>query len=759
MGLRLAIVSTYPPRRCGLATFAAHLRDGLMAAGADQVSVVAMVKEASGTVNRPEVIATVRQECESDYRRAARLLTAGGFDAVLLQHEFGIFGGTAGSLVNELLDGLQIPVIATLHTILAQPAREYRWALENLLGRVQSAVVMAERGAQLLQEVYHFDPDRIVHIPHGVPAPPPGTPESWKERLGLRERTVAMTFGLIGPGKGIETAIQAMARAVKDCPDLLYLIVGATHPEVLRHEGERYRRSLEELVSELGLEGHVRFVNRYLEDDELLGYLMATDLYITPYPGAQQITSGTLTYALAMGKAIISTPYAYAQELLSGGAGALVPFGDAEAMGRAIGELARDRGFREAMAAAAKERARGFAWPEVGRRYLELAGQLRSRRKTVIIAPAHQPEEASGPLSDRESLPSPSLKHLMELTDDTGVIQHAIGRVPNRATGYTSDDNARALLVSLWAAQAGNPTGEHLAPTYLAFLAYALRSDRWFHNFFGYDRRPIPEEPSEDCQVRCLWGLAAAARHWASSSYGWTAAHLFERGLRPCCPFRTKRGLAGLAVAASEWLDGREDGVRPEGGPSDEAVLNQLTEAADHLVSAWERTRGDGWEWFEDQLTYDNALLSFALLRAAQVTEKAAYREAGLATLEFLARVTFRGETFWPVGNRGWYPRGGTCAEFDQQPLEAGIMVLACQEAYALTGDPYWMEMALNAARWFTGQNALGLPLLDEETGGCRDGLSEDGVNRNQGAESTLAWLMAAYALKRRSVLTSAAAR
>ncbi|HEY8347664.1 MAG TPA: glycosyltransferase family 4 protein [Symbiobacteriaceae bacterium] len=752
MGLRLAMVSTYPPRQCGIATFAAHLRGGLLAAGADEVAVVAMLKEDATDVQRPEVIATIREEHASDYREAARLLNQQGYDAVLLQHEFGIFGGTAGCLVNELLDSLEIPVIATLHTILSEPGPEYRQGMEQLLHRIQAAVVMAERGGQILRDVYGFSRDRIFHIPHGVPKAPPGTREDWKKRLGVDGRVVAMTFGLIGPGKGIETALRALSLAVSQCPALLYLIVGATHPEVLRKEGERYRRSLEQLVAELGMEQHVRFVNRYLSDDELLGYLMAADLYISPYPGAQQITSGTLTYALAMGKAIVSTPYTYAQELLADGAGVLVPFNDWEAMGQVIGELARDQKMREALSAKARERGEGFAWPSVGGRYLQLAERLRGG--VYVLAGGSRNWDESG---ETEELPTPSLDHLIRMTDDTGMIQHAIGPVPNRDTGYTSDDNARALLVSVWAAEAGHPEAERLAETYLAFLAYALRPDRWFHNFFGYDRRAIPEDHSEDCQGRCLWGLAAAARHWAGRSHGWTAAHLFASGLQPCRSFRWVRGLAGLVVAGTEWLEAVESGSRPEGGPDDAEVRNLVVTAADNLVTTWERNRDINWEWFEDCLTYDNAVPPFALLRAARITGQASYREAGLATLEFLARVTFRDKVFWPIGNRGWYPRNGRRADFDQQPLEAAMMVLACREAAAVTGDSAWMELAHHAARWFVGQNALGVSMVDEDTGGCHDGLEEDGVNPNQGAESSLAWLMAAYALQRRPAFTSAA--
>ncbi len=755
MGLRLAIVSTYPPRRCGLATFSEHLRGGLLAAGAEEVSVVAMVKPDAPAEQRPETVAVIRDDLEIDYRRAANLLNQGGYDAVLLQHEFGIFGGQAGIMVNHLLDRLEVPVIATLHTILSDPKPEYRQAMDALLRRVDAAVVMARRGGEIVREVYGASPERITYIPHGVPTPPAGTPEEWKERLGLSGRLVVMTFGLLGPGKGIETALEAVALAARSCPDLLYLIVGATHPEVLRREGERYRQGLEAQVAKLGIADHVRFVNRYLDEDELLGYLQAVDIYLVPYPGAQQISSGTLTYALAMGKAIISTPFVYAQELLGGGAGMLVPFGDAAAMGRALAELAADSGWRSSLSAAARARAKGFTWPEVGESYLQLAARLARRAARAQGGPVTV-RTRSRPGGARErALPRPRLSHLERLTDSTGVIQHAFGPIPNLTTGYTSDDNARALLVSVWAAKAGEPVGR-LHETYLAFLAYAQEQDGWFHNAFSYDRKPLAEERSEDCHARCLWGLAAAATQLSCRSVTWTAAQLLRRGLAPCGSIRTLRGMAGLAIAMAEWLEHRRADARPDGAPGDDEVRAHLIRAADGLIAAWKQNHSPDWPWFEDRLTYDNAILPYALLRAGRVLDVPEYRRVGLAALEFLARVTFRDGVFWPIGNDGWYVRGGRRAEFDQQPLEATAMVLACQEAGAVTGDKTWHSMAADAARWFTGKNALGLSLLDPETGGCHDGLTPHGVNRNQGAESTLAWLMAAYGLEQPAALSTA---
>ena len=379
-GISVGLVSTYPPTRCGIATFAAHLRTGLLEAGARAVPVVASVRDGPSTGRTGEVLYALRREEVGDYRAAAEALRTAGVDLVLLQHEFGIYGGRAGTMIQELLQRLHVPVIATLHTVLVDPDPPYRHAMQQVLESVDCVVVMAERAVEILRGIYGFPACRIEHIPHGVPTPPPGTAADWKRRLGLEGQTVVMTFGLIGPGKGIEVALQAIAQARCSCPDLLYLVVGATHPEVARREGERYRHGLEALVSELDIGDHVRFVDRYLDEDELLGYLQACDVYVSPYPGAQQITSGTLTYALAMGKPVVSTPYAYARELLAGGVGLLVPFHDSGAMAQAIAALARDPQRRAVLGTRARRRTQGFRWRDVARRYLALAERLTQRR-------------------------------------------------------------------------------------------------------------------------------------------------------------------------------------------------------------------------------------------------------------------------------------------------------------------------------------------------------------------------------------------
>ncbi|MDI3269265.1 MAG: glycosyltransferase family 4 protein [Bacillota bacterium] len=742
---KLVIVSTYPPRHCGLATFSQHLREGLLAAGLPEVQVIPMVKDESHRTDAPEVLTYIRHDVREDYPRAARAARESGADAVLLQHEYGIFGGEGGSYILEFLEEAALPVVATLHTVLEEPRPPYGEILQKLMAKAAKGVVMARKGEEILRDVYGIAPEKIALIPHGVPLSRPLLPDG-RKKWGWEGRQVLMTFGLLGPGKGVETVLEALPRVVEAHPHVLYAVVGATHPEVKKREGEAYRRSLEEKAQELGLEQHVQFIDRFVSDEELLQLLAQTDVYVSPYPHAQQITSGTLTYALAMGCPTVSTPYTYARELLSGGAGVLVPFRDPVALAQALNEILGSPQLQADLRRKARQRSQGFDWESVARRYLDLVEEIRGGR----------PYWSGGGGGKIANFPPLRLDHLRRMTDDTGLIQHALGAVPNRWTGYTTDDNARALLLTVRAAREGYPEAEELAHTYLAFLAFALEPSGWFHNNIGYDRRFLPEERSADTQARALWALAEGAHYWGASDHGWAAADLFRKGLHGAREIQSLRGWAGLIMGLSSFWPGPE-GWTPEkehweAGPGAEETAAWMDDLAQRLVKALADHKDGSWRWFEDQLTYENALLPLALLRAGRILEKDLYGEAGLEALGFLSEVTFEGDLFVPVGNDGWYPKGGRKALYDQQPLEAGMMVWAALEAYRLTEDSLWRGRAEAAGRWFLGHNTLGVALYDERTGGCRDGLSPQGVSRNQGAESTLVWLLARQVLEKWAV-------
>ena len=719
-------VSTYPPRACGLATFARDLRSGLIAAGAT-ADVVSVVREPAGAARAPEVVYEVRQAERADYLAAAEFINAGSASVVSVEHEFGIFGGSEGLYVLDLMDAVRVPVVTRLHTVLPDPPLHYRGALDAVVARSARVTVMTETARRILRDVYGVDPEGVDVIPHGTPDLDPDRPDGLRERLGLSGRTVLLTFGLLGPSKGIEFAIEALERAVAVQPDVLYVILGATHPEIVARQGEAYRESLVEEVARRGLAGHVRFENHYVDTPELWDWLRAADVYVSPYPNLDQITSGTLSNALAAGLPVVSTPYLHAAEVLRGGAGLLAA--DVEAFGAALARVASDPEARAAAAAKARAYGATTAWPAVGKAVL-------ASFETALAAP--RPPQAPTPDDHPGALPA-ALGYLARLTDDCGPFQHAVCGVPDRANGYCTDDAGRALVVAYDAARrlTGSDRRDALrvARTCLAFVAHAHRPDGTFHNFMDYGRRFLERPESEDTTGRALWGLGAAVA-WAPDEASRVLARgLAESAARPDLvhPRAIAYAMCGLDLVLDRF-------------PGLVWAQTRLAEHATRLVEQFERTVSPRWRWFSDDMTYANALVPHALLRASERSGAARVREVGLDTLEFVLGQTVRDGQFDAVGNRGWLRRTGERAEFDQQPVEAGYAAMAWAEAARITGQPRYARAARLATAWFSGRNRIGTPLFDVTTGAAYDGFSERGVNLNQGAESAIAHLLACLA-------------
>ncbi|GIX21673.1 MAG: glycosyl transferase [Gammaproteobacteria bacterium] len=738
-----AVIGNHLPRQCGIATFTTDLVQSINdVAGAGTAWTVAMNDRPEGYDYPPAVRFEINSHRLEEYRLAAEFINIHQPDVVSLQHEYGIFGGPAGSHVLSLLDDLQAPVVTTLHTVLTEPAPDYRKVLLRLVERSDRLVVMSHRAVDILESVYGVDRGRVVYIPHGIPDMPFVDPNYYKEQFGLLGRRVLLTFGLLSQNKGIETVIDALPAVVERFPDVVYIVLGATHPNVLRHEGERYRLGLQQRVRRLGLEGHVLFQNRFVTLEELCEYLAAADIYITPYLNAAQITSGTLAYAMGTGKAVVSTPYWYAEEMLADDRGVLVPFKDPDAMGRALIELLGDDTRRHAIRKRAYDFCRQAVWREVAARYLDVFAEVKAERSQ-----RPRPAKPSPRLARQNALPElPAIKldHLLALTDDAGMLQHAKYTVPDRHHGYCTDDNARALIV---AAQARRLLPEHaaaldrLCDRYLAFLWHAFDAERGrFRNFLGYDRRWLEEEGSEDSHGRALWGLGVAVSLLADGRQLPHASTLFKAALPAAERFTALRATAFALLGIDAYL-------ATFSGDSEARRMRAVL--AEGLYARFEKTRDPAWPWPEPVLTYDNPRLAQALIVSGPWMGRDDITARGLAALEWLVELCFEGDRFVPIGCHGWYPKGGVRARFDQQPLEAQAMVDACISAYRLTGRRPWLQRALDAFNWFLGQNDLNLPLYDDATGGCRDGLQPDGVNQNQGAESTLAWLLSLTALHR----------
>jgi glycosyltransferase involved in cell wall biosynthesis len=739
---RVSLVSSYVPRRCGIATFARDLAEALASVNGEGTIHSVAINDRSEGYRYPErVWFEVAEKRLAEYRLAADYLNLSGVDAVVLQHEYGIFGGPDGAYVLEMLRRLRMPVVATLHTVLKEPSEGQYNVIREMAKVVDRFVVMAERAVAFLQDIYGLPASQVELIPHGIPQVPFTDSSYFKDQFGVEGRKVILTFGLIGPSKGLETMIEALPDIVAQHPDAIYLIVGATHPGVIAHQGEDYRLGLQRRVKELGLTDHVRWINRFMDMEELVEYLGSADVYVTPYLNEAQITSGTLAYAIGTGKAVVSTPYWHAQELLAGNRGRLVPFKDSHAIAAAVNELLGSEVTRTAVRKAAYQYARPMVWPAVAESYLDLIARVREERDRDP-----RPVAVSRSLADDSAdLPEIKLDHLARLSDGTGMFHAAAATVPRRAAGYTTDDNARALLAVLMAQdhleRDTDRTLDSLATRYLAFLDHAFDEQAGrFRYKLHYDRTWAPaDEWSEESHGRALWALGEAVARSETRGAMTLAAGLFNRALHPAESFQYARPKAYALIGVHAYLR------RFSGDSHARRVREHLAHALrDQLADG----STDGWPWHADAVTYGAARVPHALLLSGRWMFDNSMIELALRTLDWLVKATANDrEQFAPIGNKGWYARGGQRARFDQLPIEASAMVDACLEAHRVTGEQAWLDRAHRALNWFLGANELQQPLYDPTTGGCAEALHAHGVSENQPAEATLAWLLSLLAL------------
>jgi len=731
----IGFVGTYVPRRCGIATFTNDLVTAI--AGEDRerrINVVAINDRSDAYAYPKEVKFEISQNVLGHYRKAADFLNVNALDAVCVQHEFGLFGGNDGAHVLRFLKQLHMPVVVTLHTILHDPSDSQRELIRDIAHASDRLVVMSETGKRYLEEFYGVRGDRVAVIPHGIPDVAFVDPCFYKDQFGVEGRKVILTFGLLSPNKGIETMIRALPSIVHSHPDAIYVVLGATHPNVKREAGETYRRTLQKLAHELGVEDHVRFHDRYVDLPELCEWLSATDVYVTPYLNEEQIVSGTLAYAMGTGNAVVSTPYWYAVEMLAEKRGTIADFGDAEAFSREVNRLLGDDLERHAMRKRAYAFTRQSVWSEIGRAYLELFAEVAEERRRQ---PRHafSLESATGRVP---AVPEIKLDHLRLLTDDVGVLQHATYQIPDRDHGYCTDDNARALMTALKLLPHAEDIEylESVIIRYLAFLRHAFNTETGaFRNFMGYDRRWHEKIGAPDAHGRGTWAageLARSARDPRLKAAGLALLHQALPHLGRVPDLRSHAAsLLGLCAALNEF----------EGDRVLKEAQRVLTDKLARPFSGCAHDRE--WCWPEEVLTYANATLPHALIESGAALEREDVVDVGLSALRWLARVQHIDGHFVAVGNQGWYPRGGPRARFDQQPIEAAASVSAYVAAFRVTGDKSWIDEAVGAYRWFLGYNDAGVSLYDGGTGGCRDGLTDVGANENQGAESTLAWLSA----------------
>jgi glycosyltransferase involved in cell wall biosynthesis len=739
----VAVIGNYLPRQCGIATFTTDLVEALSAEAPDiNCWAVAMNDKPEGYAYPGKVRFEINQNKLTDYSIASQFLNISQTDIVCVQHEYGLFGGPAGSHLLKLLADLRMPVVTTLHTVLKDPATEYRDVMCKLSDLSDKLVVISRKASDFLKDIYAVPEDKIVFIHHGIPDTPFIDPSFNKDKFGVEGKKVLLTFGLLSPNKGIENVLQALPAVIKKHPDVVYIILGATHPNILKLHGDAYRIMLQQLVHKLDIGEHVIFQNRFVELNELCEFLGIADIYVTPYLEEAQISSGTLAYAMGSGKAIISTPYWYATEMLAEGRGRIVPFHNPDAMAEQIIDLLDNDVERHAMRKKAYTFSRQAVWKEVSRKYLQVFSEVRQTR-TRKPRPRHSYVENIKAITNFE-LPEIRLDHLKAFTDDTGILQHAKYTIPDRTHGYCTDDNARALLVAAMG-QKYLPTHgfglDFLSGHYLGFLLYAFNEKTGrFRNFMTYSRQWMEEIGSEDSHGRALWCLGKAVDFLQNPGHLAMSTTLFNKALRAVENFHSPRASAFSLVGMHAYLD-------KFSGDSDVRRVRRIL--ADRLFNQFKNNATDDWPWLENTLNYANGKLPHALLLSGQWIQRNDMIDMGLRSLKWLLAIQTEDNHFVPIGSNGWYEQGGPKARFDQQPIEANAMIEACVEAFNITRDKTWIDNAVMCFNWFLGQNDLNLPLYDPKTGGCRDGLMADGINQNEGAESSLAWLLSLMTLKK----------
>jgi len=736
---RIAFIGNHLPRQCGIATFTTDLNEAFSAQYPEAQSMVLAMNDTPQGYAYPEKVRyELRENNLFDYERAANFLNQQGVDAISLQHEFGIFGGKWGRNILTLLRSVNAPVVTTLHTVLEKPDPEQFEVLREIARLSNRLVVMSEHSKKDLMAIYQIPEYKIDFIPHGIHDVPFVDPGFHKDKFGAEGRFVLMTFGLLSRNKGIEYVIEALPEVVRRHPDLVYLVLGATHPHVAATEGESYRKELQARVRELCLAENVMFYDQFVTLKDLKEFIGAANVYITPYLDPEQVVSGTLAYTVGAGKAVISTPYRYAKELLDGDRGVLIPFRDSEAIAESVLRLLDDETERNAMRKRAYLYGRNMIWPAVAERYHESFDRARQQHFND-----HYLMTVSNDLEERtEETPVLKLDHLERLTDETGMFQHAVFSAPNYNEGYTTDDNARALIVSVQLEEAKSLSTnqrqlthvQELGNRYLAFLWHAFNpEEKRFRNFMSYDRRWLEEVGSEDSHGRSLWALGMVIARSKREGLQGMAGRLFEAALPAVAGFVSPRAWAFALLGMNHYL---------RRFPGDRAVLTAQNTLIQKILTQFKENRAADWPWLEDSVTYCNPVLPQVLLRYGQTNHDAEAIDVAIESLTWLVK-TQQSEKGWimPIGNKGFYQRGGQISYFDQQPVEVYSLVSACLDAYRVTKDPAWYDHATFAFEWFFGRNALGVSVYDKVTGGCRDGLHIDRLNDNQGAESTLSFI------------------
>ena len=728
--MKIAYISTSLPNECGIATFNSNLVLAInqhKAVSKDSFVIALSDSESLDTYQYPsDVKYIIRQSNQKDYLRAADYINTSQVDACIIEHEFGIYGGESGLYLLTLLARVNKPIITILHTVLKQPTYIQQTITQQIAKRSSKIVVMSQKAIGFLTSIYQVPKEKIQYIEHGVPDLEPSKDNPIKKSYPFKDSKVLLTFGLISRGKGLETVVEALPEIVKRHPDVKYVVLGNTHPGVVKNAGEEYRDSLKRLAKKLNVESHLVFVNKFVDEQELHHYLSAADIYITPYLNEAQITSGTLSYAVGAGAAVISTPYWHAQELLAQKRGLLFDFKDHLQLAHLTNELLEQPEKLNALKYNAYQYGLSLRWPSIGKNYIKVLEKAISDKERAILDNKH--------IIDVDSIPTFDLSHIRRLTDDTGIVQHAKYGIPNLKEGYCLDDNARALIMALMAfEQYKSKEALELLPIYLSYIQYMQKEDGNFRNFLSFNRNYLDEIGSEDSFGRTIWSLGYLVNFAPNNSYKEFATELFLKSVPHFSNLEHLRGIANTMIGVNHYL---------KTNPHDTSIVEELNKLAIPIIKAYQNNKDRDWCWYEQKMTYDNAILPLALLCHYEISGNEQSLNIALESLTFLTEKTLSFGFLNPVGNDGWLEKGQPMALYDQQAIETMAMVLVYFKAYEVTKDEKYMHNLYQSYQWFLGENSLNLPLYDHETKGCADGLQNFSVNRNQGAESTLAYLI-----------------
>ncbi len=730
--MKIAYISTYPPRQCGIATYSENLITSIdtnrnLFRKYDFTAIVAIDNEETPLKYPEGVKYIIRQNIQKDYLSAANYINFSSSDVCVLEHEFGIFGAESGIYILSLISNLKIPLIATLHTVIDKPTFFQKYIIEQIGKIAKKVVVMSRKAVQFLETEYNFPSDKIVIIEHGVPDFKNLSQEEAKKKYHLEDKRLLLTFGLLSRNKGIETVIQALPEVVTKYPDVLYLISGNTHPEVLKHSGEEYRNFLNLLIKKHNLEQNVYFNSNFLSEKKIFEYINACDIFITPYNTREQITSGTLSYALGAGAAVISTPYWHAEELLSDGMGELFDFKNSIRLSEIIIDLFDNPDKLKQIRKKVLSYGKNLKWSIIGKKYLNVINSVVENFDYKFVEPKT--------IIDTALLPDFDLAHIKRMTDDTGIVQHARFSIPNLKEGYCIDDNARALLMSLMAYRIYKDSASlNLLPIYLSYINYMQNSNGSFYNFLSFNRQFLDhQEGSEDSFGRTIWSLGYLIRFAPNDAYYQIGMDIFQRSSVRFDLLTAPRAIANTMLGLSHYLH------KEQGDEKKRSVLVRLTEK---ITDLYERSGKPDWQWFEDTMTYDNGILPLSLFHSYEITGDESVLEIAKKTTAFLESVTMSNGYLSIIGNEKWYKYGEERSGYNQQAVDALAMVLLFYEAYLNTEDKTYLDKMYKCFLWFLGDNDLKLTMYDYETKGCFDGLHANGANRNEGAESTLAYLI-----------------